>query len=81
MTSPENVRLEQKGRVGMVTLDRPDHHNAIEPGMPLGLRASKSAVNLHLDVSITVGTGDHLVGNAFPLFFHFGVFAPHEALD
>jgi enoyl-CoA hydratase/carnithine racemase len=66
MTSPEHVRLEQEGGVGVITLDRPDHHNAIDPGMLADLHGALDWAERTegLRALVVTGSGDTFCAGA-----------------
>jgi crotonobetainyl-CoA hydratase len=53
----ETVRLERDGRVAVVTIDRPDQRNAIDPETSEGLNAAFVAVEEEPEIWVSVLTG------------------------
>jgi len=61
-TAEPVVRYERDGRVARITLNRPDHLNAINDAMPDALRAAVERANLDDDVHVIALSG---AGRAF----------------
>lgn len=60
MDLPETIRYEKDGRVAVVTIDRPEAHNALTPEMVQGLKDAFENFNRDDDlwVAILTGAGD-----------------------